>query len=374
MRRWSVLFAIVLLVGCSNSKGGNNQSGDTSGRGTGVNDSGSQADDTSESPPEDTESQNDPADTETDDSGQQSKMDSGNQSMSFDCDNPDSDWLFCEDFEYGDGDWKTWLADSDFLNPKGGDDRGRIKLSDRHSTSGKWSVFMPASKDSNYRGAALSWYACKGKQEVNCDLKGYDKLYFRTRVRFAKDHDYVHHFLNIRGRDRFWAYGSAGCMPNGESAMGTTVDFEEDSHSTFFYTYHLDMSCDTNCGRYLNVDQRCKQCKDKGFPTCQNQKQCCWGNKYKPDPEVKLPTGEWFCLEMMMDANTPGKADGKMAYWVDGKPGHSVDGIRWRTTKDLQLNQAGLQHYIADGDADSPNRVWFDDVVVSTSRIGCPNR
>lgn len=296
----------------------------------------------------------------------------GGSSGAVDCDDPDADWLFCEDFERGDGDWQTWFEASDFLTADGGDDRNRIRLSDQYATSGDWSVHMPAAASSNYQGADLTWYACDGDQEVNCDLMGYEKLYFRARVRFAEDHQKVHHFLNIRGMDRFWSYGKAGCMPNGESTMGTTVDFDEGSHETFFYTYHLDMNCDTSCGDYLDVDQWCQNCKEKGFPTCEEQQQCCWGDRFEPDSPAPLPVGEWFCMEMMMEPNTPGSSDGRMAYWIDGELGHSVDGLRWRTTDELQLNQVRLQHYLAEDDADSPNRVWFDDVVVSTERIGCP--
>jgi hypothetical protein len=36
------------------------------------------------------------------------------------------------------------------------------------------------------------------------------------------------------------------------------------------------------------------------------------------------------------------------------------------------LNRVRLQHYIESSDAGGhSNRVWFDDMVVSTSRIGC---
>ncbi len=181
----------------------------------------------------------------------------------------------------------------------------------------------------------------------------------------------MHHFLNVGGRDRFWPYGSAGCLPNGQSGMGTTVDFDRDSHSTFFYTYHLDMSCDTRCDRYADVDAICAECASKGFPTCDAQPQCCWGNTFRPEPEVTLPTGRWFCLEMMMRANEPGSSDGEMPYWVGGALAHREEGLRWRTTDALGMNQARLQHYVASGDDDQPNRVWFDDMVVSTERIGC---
>jgi hypothetical protein len=288
-----------------------------------------------------------------------------------DCANPHPDWLFCEDFEAGDGNFETWFAASDFLTASGENNRDRIDLSSEHTRSGQWAVYMPNGEGGEFRGADLVWYACEGEQRTNCALRGYDKLYFRTWVRFAEDHRYVHHWLNIAGLDRFWAYGSAGCLPNGTSSMGTTVDFRRDTHETFFYTYHLDMGCDWNCGRYMDVAARCQRCEDIGFPTCTEREQCCWGNHFTPDPPVRLPVGEWFCFEMMMEANTPGEPDGKMTYWVNDALGHHAEGLRWRTTPDLQLNRVALQHYIEAGSVTSPNRVWFDDVVVSTSRIGC---
>lgn len=301
-----------------------------------------------------------------------SSNEDGGTSAGHDCDDPHADWLFCEDFTSEDGDFAAWFEESDFVQALGEGDRGRVDLSDEHATSGDWSVYMPAVEESDYQGAELTWVACDGEQEVNCERRGYDRLHFRTMIRFADDHEYVHHFLRISGLDRFWRYGSAGCMPNGESAMGTTVDFEEGSHDSFFYTYHLDMNCDTNCGDYMDVESVCEDCADKGFPTCGEQQQCCWGNHFAPEDDVSFPVGEWFCFEMMMEANTPGERDGQMAYWVNDELAHRVDDVAWRTNNDLQLDRVGLQHFIAPGDADSPNRVWFDDVVVSTERIGCP--
>ena len=385
-RRGIAIIALLTVVGCTNPS--NTVSNGDSGSDTesaadtpsaedteeSTDDTGSTDEDTTTA--EDTTGGNDDTGGGNDDTGgggmdtASEETDGGSDGV--DCDNPASSWLFCEDFETGDGDWATWFEASDFLTSVGEDNRDRIRLSDTHATSGDWSVHMPAAASADYQGADLGWYACEGEQKVNCDMTGYDKLYFRARVRFAPDHNYVHHFLNIRGMDRFWSYGKAGCLPNGESTMGTTVDFRKDSHNTFFYTYHLDMNCDTNCGDYADVDKFCQECADKGFPTCTQQKQCCWGDNFEPDPPKPLPTGEWFCFEMMMEANTPGNSDGKMAYWIDGDLGHEVDGMRWRTTEDLQLNQARLQHYIAENDADKPNKVWFDDVVVSTERVGCP--
>ncbi len=345
-------FAAFVTWGCSSKKSGSDADGSVEG---------------DSSLPVDGSPNGDEPDGRIPDGGE-TWIDAG-QSVN-DCTDPHPSWLFCEDFEYGNGDYDTWFEHSGFLTAVGGDDRGRIDLSNVHAVSGEWSIYMPASAESGHRGADLVWYACDGEQRTNCPLLGYERLYFRTMIRFAEDHSFMSHFLSVSGLDRFWAYGSSGCLPNGVSSMGTTVDFDRDTHETFFYTYYLDMGCDTNCGNYMNVSEICAHCDNIGFPTCDEQEQCCWGNRFRPTTPAPLPVGEWFCFEMMMEANTPGEGDGKMAYWINGQLGHNVETMRWRTTDSLQLNRVKLQHYIPS--TDRANRVWFDDVVVSTKRIGCP--
>jgi hypothetical protein len=189
----------------------------------------------------------------------------------------------------------------------------------------------------------------------------------------AEDHQLVHHFLEIAGTrpDRYWeSDGNAGCRPNGSRWAGTTLDFDAD-RNLVFYTYFPEMRCDA--GGYCSgetVRAICAQCGAKDMP-CRTRQECCWGNLFRPEPPAVIPRGEWVCLEIMMSLNTPGLADGSMAFWVDGLLAHEQSGMEWRDTNELQLNKAWLQHYIAAGDADSSNRIWFDDVIVSTEPIGC---
>ncbi len=157
--------------------------------------------------------------------------------------------------------------------------------------------------------------------------------------------------------------------------MGTTVDLRPDTHETFFYTYSPAMSCSDNCVNYMGqqwVEDNCQHCADIGLPTCDDGLQCCWGDELVPDPPVSFPRGEWTCFEMMMRANDPNVPNGVMAYWIDGQLAHQVDNMMWRTVDTLALNRAALQHYIPSSEADGhSNRIWFDDVVISTQPIGC---
>jgi hypothetical protein len=77
-------------------------------------------------------------------------------------------------------------------------------------------------------------------------------------------------------------------------------------------------------------------------------------------------------MEMMVQANTPGKADGRQAFWVDGRKVGDFEGIAWRSTADLKVNAFWLLSYITEHSAktNKVNRVWFDDVVVATEYIG----
>jgi MYXO-CTERM domain-containing protein len=295
------------------------------------------------------------------------------------CDEADPGWLLCEDFEDGGLGWNDWYAQSPWVEcdgcPGGTNDPDRIRLEQDAAVAhdGEWSLHMPGTGE-DYLGGTLRFATCAGEQQqAGCTLEGHDRLYFRVWTRLAADHDYVHHFLGLGGSrpDAYWeANGNAGCRPNGERWAGTRVDLDS-NHELFFYTYHPGMSCDS--GGYCSGEYAqsiCDGCASLGM-ACENGPECCWGNHFSPEPAVVVPTEEWTCIEMMMQLNTPGEADGSMAFWVNDALAHEVTGMHWRDIEELQLNRAMLEHYIESGDTEHPNRVWFDDVVVSENPIGC---
>lgn len=289
------------------------------------------------------------------------------------------EWLMCEDFEGGAAGWSAWFGASAFTEclgcRDGENDPARLRLLDDPASahSGRWSLYMPADASAGFQGASLTYRDCEGEKRPGCRLRGHEQLFFRTFVRLAEDHAYVHHFLSVAGTrpNEYWASdGNAGCRPNGTRWAGTTVDFNRD-HELFFYTYYPEMRCDR--GGYCSGDYArriCDGCAAKGMP-CPAEPECCWGNHFGPAEPVVLPRGRWVCLELMARLNTPGEANGEMAFFVDDAPAHRQTGMHWRDVADLQLNKAWLQHYVAAGDAQQSNRVWFDDMVVSTERIGC---
>ena len=85
-----------------------------------------------------------------------------------------------------------------------------------------------------------------------------------------------------------------------------------------------------------------------------------------------LPTGQWNCVEFMVDGR------GLLSTWLNGTavPGLQVDGVptaeidqQWSSkvwqprVSDLRL---GWESYGVGDDT-----LWFDDVAVGASRIGC---
>ncbi len=295
------------------------------------------------------------------------------------CDKLKPGWIACEDFEAGEVGWKSWFEESPFVQCVGCTDTennpARIRLTNERGAAhdGDWALHMPGEASAEYQGGALAVRTCADEKQPGCALTNHEQLYFRTWVKLAADHQYVHHFLAIAGSrpDAFWETdGNAGCRPDGERWAGTTVDFNP-SHELFFYTYFPGMTCDA--GGYCSGDYAqniCDGCATKDM-ACDNGLECCWGNLFEPEPAVVLPKDQWVCLELYMKLNTPGMADGEMAFWIDDQPGHAAGGMQWRDTPELGLNKAFLQHYIDVGDTDVSNQVWFDNVVVSTERIGC---
>jgi hypothetical protein len=87
-----------------------------------------------------------------------------------------------------------------------------------------------------------------------------------------------------------------------------------------------------------------------------------------------LPTGSWTCVEYRVDGTA-----GHLQTWVDGTlvTGLVVDGVATRDIDSQWLNRANWRPNLTDlrlgwesygNDADT---LWFDDVAVGASRIGC---
>jgi hypothetical protein len=73
-------------------------------------------------------------------------------------------------------------------------------------------------------------------------------------------------------------------------------------------------------------------------------------------------------MEMMLKANDPGANNGEQAFWINGELIGHFKNMVWRFTNDLKINSFQLGLYIHDNE--KINRIWYDDIIVSTGYIG----
>lgn len=186
--------------------------------------------------------------------------------------------------------------------------------------------------------------------------EGYDRLYMRYYMKFAEDYDQgnLNHtgggLSGIAGRDRYFGMGKAGIRPEGNDRFSTRFEpwrdwgrYEPPGYM-FLYTYWMDMRRDRD-GNY-------------------------WGNNMVPEENqrVTIKRGRWYCFELMVAANTIGRADGELAAWIDGQLYIHYTGFRWRSAADVRLKRFELIAYIHQSRRD--NTVWYDDLAISTGYLG----
>jgi len=188
-----------------------------------------------------------------------------------------------------------------------------------------------------------------------------DQVYVRYYMRFHPNFGYSHHlpFLLADRVPTPWPKGFAGKKPNGDEFFGTALDAWGDWGKNpppgkwMLYTYWQEMKISGD-GHY-------------------------WGTNFTQPQEPPIERGRWYCLEMMIKANSaPDAADGEQAFWVDGRLVGQVKGMKWRSTDKLKINSFWLLHdgetgTSLNGDKEHAGRVydvWFDDVVIATEYIG----
>lgn len=94
-----------------------------------------------------------------------------------------------------------------------------------------------------------------------------------------------------------------------------------------------------------------------------------FGRGFIKRPDITQELGRWYCYEFMLSANTPGKRDGRIACWVDGKLIADFENLRLRDSADLKINYAALDLHIGSNTI-RKNAKFYDDVVIATQYIG----
>ena len=94
-----------------------------------------------------------------------------------------------------------------------------------------------------------------------------------------------------------------------------------------------------------------------------------WGPYFVKRPEFTPKQNQWYCYELMVQANTPGQKDGRIAEWIDGNLIADYQNLRLRDVDTLKIDRMELDLYMQSSPANISYK-WYDNVVVATSYIG----
>jgi len=125
-----------------------------------------------------------------------------------------------------------------------------------------------------------------------------------------------------------------------------------------FYVYHPEQR--TGYGDHIYPTGRIRSGPEKPPP---------FGPGFVSRPDFIPELDRWYCYEFMVKANTPGRRDGRLAGWVDGKLIADFPGFRLRDTESLKIDIFGVALFMRPNDIRANSR-WFDDVVAAASYIG----
>jgi MYXO-CTERM domain-containing protein len=94
-----------------------------------------------------------------------------------------------------------------------------------------------------------------------------------------------------------------------------------------------------------------------------------FGPDFVPRPDIIPDLDRWYCYEYMLQANTPGERDGRIAFWFEGLLAADFHNLRLRDIDSLKIDRFGLSFHIG-SNPNGETRKWYDNVVAADSYIG----
>jgi hypothetical protein len=192
---------------------------------------------------------------------------------------------------------------------------------------------------------------------------------------FLRYYQKIDNDLDITGAGSFHNGGAiaAHYHVNGRSTPGQRAD----GRNKFLVGYECTVYSEAPAPGHLTVyvyhpEQR-HDYGDIFFPTGVVQPNTSKPGDYGPSfvsrPNFLPELGRWNCYEFMVQANTLGGRNGRIACWVDGKLIADFPNLRLRDVESLKMDMFSIGGYINPNKVRT-NRLWFDDVVAATSYIG----
>lgn len=203
-----------------------------------------------------------------------------------------------------------------------------------------------ANKYLNLNFAAGAFEVSGGYQWQSKFAKGYDELYFSYRIRFSSGFTST----NLQGKLPGLSGGSSnsgGDLPTGTDGWSARFMF----HGTEirFYSYYPDL---------YKIYGDSKPVSGKNY----------YGYGPVLSPGFTLKTNTWYTVTQRIVMNTPGKANGLVEGFIDGKLCAVQTGMRFRNVTSLQIDRIFFSTFFG-GSGQPPVKseiISFDNFVVYT--------
>jgi hypothetical protein len=195
-----------------------------------------------------------------------------------------------------------------------------------------------------------------------------DVLFLRYYQKFDKG-------LDVRGAGSFHNGGSisAHYHVDGRSTPGRRADGRNKFLVSYECTVYSEAPSPGNLTVYVYHPEQRGDYGDIFYPTGLVSPNTSlpgnFGAQFVPRPEVLPKLDRWHCYEIMVQANTPGRRNGRIACWLDGRLIADFPNLRFRDIETLKIDYLTIGGYINPNKVRT-NRIWFDDVVAATSYIG----
>jgi len=195
---------------------------------------------------------------------------------------------------------------------------------------------------------------------------GYDRLFLRYYMKYAEGFPGCHHTgMAIQGAVPGVTLGSStGIRPDGRNHFTALIDTMPPwTGASPDPPGYMDVYC-------YHMDQK-RKWGDILYPTGEvypPESEGLFGEAFVPRPNLMAERGQWVCYELMVQANTPGRRDGRVAFWVDGRLAGDFPNLRLRSVALLKANYVVIVSYSSSRHENVTH--WYDDIVAATSYIG----
>jgi FG-GAP-like repeat len=85
-------------------------------------------------------------------------------------------------------------------------------------------------------------------------------------------------------------------------------------------------------------------------------------------PNFQPLRDRWYCVELMVRANTPGQNNGEVKYWIDGQVIGAFPNLNVRSISTLKMDSTQISLHAHH--SERVNKKWHDNVVIATKYIG----